>query len=607
MNYTPYLIEKEGRFYTIPIYQRLFEWDAENIITLLEDLKKEYDLTDGQGDYYIGMLTSTKDNELVDGQQRFTVMMLLGCVLQDYSDEWSNFLVTDNRARIDFTSRPLDNTYLRSLMEHKNEDKLSFVNLKMQNGQKLIKEFIEDKVAANERMLFSSYIYHHLCFFLSNLPNGYNPRDLNKYFERMNTSGKNLEQHEILKVKLLSNLDEDIDKYMLLWNKLADVDAPLIRRRKEECLEDRKNEALKANISTIFDHNLINGINDGQHDNAVSIIDIQPSSTAPKNDREINRDSRCALSFPYLLLQVLYRKVGQKINCKINDFFKPSNLLSIFEEYLPFSGNNVNKQDIKDFMEMLVKARLALDICFIRPTDYGYALDMNLNEDNSTLKKLQMLQSMLYVSSSNYTNHRWFNWLMDEVENSDGVPNAQHLYSSMKKKADEAFPLPSYEMLTYKYKRDSHYELRYWFWKLDFYIWLHHKEIFSKDSPEMDIAENYIFKRNRSIEHIAPQTPQSNSMMQWDNTEADGILRDSFGNLVMISQGLNSALSNESYEVKTAHVQSYCNGAKSGSIESLKLLVVHMDYDHPKTWNKDAITEHGDKMYQWLKDSFKDD
>ena len=258
-------------------------------------------------------------------------------------------------------------------------------------------------------------------------------------------------------------------------------------------------------------------------------------------------------------------------------------------------------------METLVKARLALDICFIRPTEYGYALDMNLNENIGTLKKLQMLQSMLYVSSSNYTNHRWFNWLMDEVETSDGVPNAQHLYSSMKKKADEAFPLPSYEMLTYKYKRDSHYELRYWFWKLDFYIWLHRKEIFLKDSPEMDIAENYIFKRNRSIEHIAPQTPQSDSMMQWDDTEADRILRDSFGNLVMISQGLNSTLSNESYEVKTAHVQSYCNGAKSGSIESLKLLVVHMDYDYPKTWNKDAITKHGDKMYQWLKDSFKDD
>lgn len=273
-------------------------------------------------------------------------------------------------------------------------------------------------------------------------------------------------------------------------------------------------------------------------------------------------------------------------------------MLSIFEEYLPFSGKNVNKQDIKDFMETLVKARLALDICFVRPTEYGYALDMNLNEDNDILKKLQMLQSMLYVSSSNYTNYRWFNWLMDVVDASKGIPDAQRLYSYMKEKADEVFPLPSYDTLTYQ--GDN----RYWFWRLDFYIWLHRNEIFDKDSPEMDIVENYIFKRNRSIEHIAPQTPQSNSMMQWDNTETDKTLRDSFGNLVMISQGLNSALSNESYEVKTAHVQSYCNGAKSGSIESLKLLMVHKEYS--KGWNKDAIKEHGEKMYDWLKASFED-
>ncbi len=236
MKYTPYLIAKEGCFYTIPVYQRLFEWDTENIITLLEDLKKEYNLTHGQGDYYIGMLTSTKDNELVDGQQRFTVMMLLGCVLQNYSNEWADFLIANNRTRLEFTSRPLDNTYLRCIIEHKDEVRLSFKNLKMQNGLKQIKKFMEDthNVAENDRKSFSSYIFHHLCFFISNLPDGYNPRDLNKYFERMNTSGKNLEQHEILKVKLLSNLDEDIDKYMLLWNKLADVDTLLIRRRKDE-------------------------------------------------------------------------------------------------------------------------------------------------------------------------------------------------------------------------------------------------------------------------------------------------------------------------------------------------------------------------------------
>ncbi len=594
MKHTPNTIAKNNLFYTIPIYQRLFEWDDDNIMTLLEDLKKEYDQTNGENDYYIGMLTSTKDNELVDGQQRFTVMMLLGCVLQDYYKEWKSFLIVGDKPRINFTSRPLDNTYLRSIIEHRDTDRMSFKNLKMHNGCKLIRNFIEG-MPSEDQFPFAVYVYNHMNFFISDLPAGYSPKDLNKYFERMNTTGKNLEQHEILKVKLLSNLDNDIDRYMLLWNKLSDVDTLLIKRRKDENLEDIKRSALSSSISTIIANNLINGIN-GVSDlsTSKSINDIVPVAVAPKSEREINKGSRCAITFPYLLLQVLYRKLNKKINCHINDFFKPSNLLSTFEEYLPFSGNDVNKNDIQEFMEMLVKARLALDICFVRPTEYGYSLDMALDEDNEDLKKLMMLESMLYVSSSNYTNHRWFNWLMDQVEN--GIPNVNDMYKSLKSFINNTFALPPYEALNYT--GDN----RFWFWKLDFHIWENRFTLFEKDSQEMSIVENYVFKRNRSIEHIAPQTPQSNSRMKWENTPDDDTIRDSFGNLVMISQGLNSTLSNESYEVKTAHVQSYCNGAKSGSIESLKLLIVHKDY--PNGWTKESIREHGKKMYKYLQDSF---
>lgn len=606
MKYTPNEIAKNKMLYTIPIYQRLFEWNTENIVTLLEDLKKKFEHRDGKDDYYyIGMLTSTKNNELVDGQQRFTVMMLLGCVLQDYCEEWKKFLIADNKLRLEFLSRPLDNKYLWSLVEHKGEENQSFENPKMKNGYERIRDFIHDMTDISKED-FASYIFHNLCFFISNLPEGYSPKELNKYFERMNTTGKNLEQHEILKVKLLSNLDNDIDKYMLLWNKLADVDTLLIRRRKDENITEIKRQALKADINTIFSCDLINGLKEYAYDSTISIGNLEMSASAPKNEREINKGSRCALSFPYLLLQVLYRQLSKKndcrigdlskkINCSVNDFFKSSSLLSIFEKYLPYSGSNVNKDAIKEFMEMLVMARLALDICFIRPTEYGYTLDMNLDEDNSVLRKLLMFQSMLYVSSSNYTDYRWFNWLMDEIDK-DGIPDAEGLYTALKRNADKEFSFPSYEQLAYG--GDN----RYWFWRLDFYIWQHRKELFEKESPEVkNIVENYVFKRNRSIEHIAPQKPQSDSTMKWNDTEEDKTLRDSFGNLVMISQSLNSSLKNESYEVKTAHVKSYCNGSKSGSIESLKLLIVYLDY--PDKWNREAITNHGKLMYEWLEKS----
>ena len=598
MKYTPNIIAKNNMLYTIPIYQRLFEWNTENIVTLLEDLKKKFEHRDGKDDYYyIGMLTSTKNNELVDGQQRFTVMMLLGCVLQDYCEEWTKFLIADNKLRLEFSSRPSDNKYLWSLVEHKGEENQSLENLKMKNGYEKIRDFMQN-MKGDSKKDFALYIFRNLCFFISNLPEGYSPKDLNKYFERMNTTGKNLEQHEILKVKLLSNLDNDINKYMLLWNKLADVDTLLIRKRKDENIAEIKRQALKADISTIFSCNLINGLKEDAYDSTISIGNLEMSASAPKNEREINKDSRCAISFPHLLLQVLYRKLGRKINCSVNDFFKPSSLLSIFEKYLPYSGSNVNKDAIKEFMEMLVRARLALDICFIRPTEYGYTLDMNLDEDNSVLRKLLMFQSMLYVSSSNYTDYRWFNWLMDEVDE-HGIPDAEGLYTALKHNADEEFPLPPYEQLAYG--GDN----RYWFWRLDFYIWQHRKELFEKESPEIkDIVENYVFKRNRSIEHIAPQKPQSDSKMKWNNTQEDKTLRDSFGNLVMISQGLNSSLKNESYEVKVAHVKSYCNGSKSGSIESLKLLTVHQFY--PDRWDREAIINHGKLMYEWLRKSIEE-
>lgn len=594
MKYNPEKITRENLFYTIPIYQRLFEWDTENIVTLLEDLIKEYDQTGGQGDYYIGLLTSTKNNELVDGQQRFTVLMLLGSVLQKYYDKWEGFLVTENKLRLDFTSRPLDNTYLRFLIEDKADECRSYRNFKMQNGYKQVRIFMEEKVPEEKRCSFASYVFHHLCFFISNLPEEYSPRDLNKYFERMNTTGKNLEQHEILKVKLLSNLDNDVDKYMLLWNKLADVDTLLIRERKGENSEDVKRQALTSDITAIFSSNLINGMNGDVYDDAISIGEISASDSTPKKERELIKDSHCAMTFPYLLLQVLYRKLDGKIKCTISDFFKPNNLLSIFEEYLPFSGKNVNKEDIKGFMERLLRARLALDICFVRPTEYGYSLDMNLPEDNVALKNLLMLQSMIYVSSSNYTNYRWFNWLMDVVDKA-GIPEAESFYRTLLNEVDKEFKVPTYENLTYKG------DIRYWFWRLDFYIWQHRDELFEKGSPEWHIADNYIFKRNRSVEHIAPQTPQSQSTLKWDDSKEDRVLRDSFGNLVMISQGLNSSLNNESYEVKAAHVKSFCNGSKSGSIESLKLLVAYKDY--PNGWSKDAIKEHGKKMYTWLTES----
>lgn len=600
MKYTPASIVENNLLFTIPIYQRLFEWDEENILTLMNDLLQAFEKSKGSEDYYIGMLTSKLENgsnELIDGQQRFTVLMLIACALKEYKN-WEDFL-GNNPLRLRFTSRPKDDDFLRSLIDDKCSSE-GYVNIKMKEGLSVIRRFITSLKNCDKDILFAEYVFNHLCLFISHLPERYGPLDLNKYFERMNTSGKNLELHEILKVKLLKNLTEDVSKYMLLWNKLSDVDTLLIRKRNEEKesqLRERKDRAIKSSIKEIIESSLINGIGQNDESKIIAISEIPLSTNPPKTEQNKTKDSHCALSFPYLLLQTLFLKIEGKIEGNISDFFKPNNLLETFQQYLPYEGNNVKVEDIREFMELLVNCRLALDICFIRPSEYGYTLDMNRNEDDESLIKLLMLQSMLFVSSSNYTHYRWFGWLMESIKNHHGIPSTEHLFEDLKTRDDLLHkPIPTLSQLSYG-------DIRYWFWRLDFYIWLHRNTIFS-DSPEaLKVADNYIFRRNRSIEHIAPQTPESDSVLKWNDTPEDIRLRDSFGNLVMISQGLNSTLSNASYQVKTAHVRSYINGAKSGSIESLKLLVVHQDYKD--IWDKTTIVEHGDKMYQWLIESYQ--
>jgi uncharacterized protein with ParB-like and HNH nuclease domain len=613
--YSPAKIVEKNVCFTIPIYQRLFEWNEENILVLLNDLKRTFNISndndyDYDYDYYIGMLTSTQSNELVDGQQRFIVMMLLGSVLQEYDDRWKKFLSKGKRIR--FIARQQDEMYLQKLINEKEEDSDlgGFVNIRMRNGKKFIKEYL-NKIEVKKEYLnkievkenFAMYIYEHLCFFVSNLPDNYSPMDLNKYFERMNSSGKNLEPHEILKVKLLSNMGEG-NKYMQLWNLISDVDTLLIRKRTNETEDDlnkRKRRAFEVKLDDLLNENILNGMRAEEEEEEKSIVLIDPSSTEPKAIHSTERESRCALRFPYLLLQTLYffKKIDEKRE-NIDDFFNIGHLLETFAKYLPFEVKNVKDKDIiSAFMEKLVRCRLAMDICFVRPTDYGYALDMGLSEGDTALKDLMMFESMLYVSSSNLTNYQWFNWLMSNIE-SLSFPEAEELLKELKIKDRE-----KHESQIPEWK-DMYYDNidRYWFWRLDYYIWENRKEIFKNPKNEnginrpLEVAENYIFRSNRSIEHIAPQTPKSNSNVKW---EGDDEVMNSFGNLAMISQGLNSSLSNESYEVKMAHVQSFINGSKTGSIESLKLLVVYLEN---KTWDKDAIKNHGEKMYGWLKKEF---
>ena len=626
MKYTPCTINDAE--YSIPLYQRLFEWGSENVAQLLDDLQSAFEkyihasssiisgIDPTEWDYYIGMLTSTvadKSGEklyLVDGQQRFTVMTLIGCVMQSYAREsWQKFLLYREKPRLSFISRKSDELYLIKLINQEFDYEGELVNYNMREAIKTVRDYM-DKYKGDKEA-FANYIYNHLSFFISELPEKYGVQDLNKYFERMNSSGKNLEHHEILKVKILSKLDGNVSLYMQLWNKIADVDTILLRKKdyqKESEAEYnyRKNKVLMSSLADIEAcPELINNLKDEDNKDArpIKSIGIREKKPQDLNNNHFN-GSRSILRFPQLLLQTLFlylrNKKGDEFSPRLDDFFNQNKLLETFQKHLPFEGVGVNKECLKEFFEHLLHCRVAMDVCFVRSLEYGYSLDMNLPEDNKELKELMMFESFLYVSSTNLTYYRWFGCLMTYVLNNQRIPKAKELFLELKKQTDSLNKLPEYSKLNFGE------EIRYWFWRLDFYIWQHRYELFEteEDATYLDIVENYVFIRNRSIEHIAPQHPKTESKLQWSESEDDKVLLNSFGNLVMISQSLNSALSNSSYEEKKAHVESYFNSV-NGTIESLKLLMVYKDFS--TCWSKDNIPLHGEKMYSFLKNDITPD
>ena len=614
--FTPATLGK--MLFSIPLYQRLFEWDIEEIEQLLKDLKDSFEKCNGcPKPYYIGMLTIHDLEEgsgrldLVDGQQRFTVMTLMAIALG-----WKDFYLVDGKLRLSFFAREQDENYIKSLCGLDYSLKDSYENKKMKAGVEFIKEYFKNINDDVYREDLKKYIKNNMTFFITSLPERYSLADLNKYFESMNSAGRPLENYEILKVKLLRDLSDEKEKYTRLWNVVADMNIPLIRRIKEQN-ENEKNEKIRERFKNalliakrsplvFFDRGIkdryLNDIYDSENNQVESdyqiIGDILAENKIPK-PRELNFAVNGLFSFPLFLLLVLFQTIQKRCNdIQVAEFFKVGILLETFERYAKFF-------DIKEFLNNLVYYRLVLDYFFIRLREESYQIEFfgsdGRDEDlssRSAKTRLVQYQSMLYVSSTPVTYYRWLNPAFDfidkKMQSSNDVSVVEFL--EFLKKTDNEIPghsMPSPELLSYK-KID-----RYWFWRLDYYLWENSQEYFKGDAEALRVVNNYIFKRNRSIEHIAPQTPEGESNFKWDQSNIDYL--NCFGNLAMISSGQNSLLLNKPYKEKQGHVKDFIYNNRNDSIESLKMLKIYQ----VENWNVEEIAKHQKEMMDVLEKSYE--
>ena len=621
--FTPKTIALESKVFSIPIYQRLFEWDSEKIEQLLNDLLSSYQKSK-DAPYYIGMLTSTASSDnyvLVDGQQRFTVLTLLGVVMKDYVSDWKKFLISkENETRLLFSARPDDQSYLESLVFPESDIK-PIPNKRMKDGidfiEKWLSENNKDKCDLTD---FCRFVFENTKFFISSLPKDYEPKDLNKYFESMNATGRNLESHEIQKIFCLqkiggTNLSEE--NATKIWNAVSQMDKSLLRKatynkKKEtdEELHKRYDCILKKLFSdglNDFDIIELNDYRDTKDDETdekggKTIKDILPSDKKP--DIHITDSSyHGMLSFSEFLLQVLYIQSDGRADEKderfvINDFFDVQKLLETFGNFT----NSWGPSDWEKFFFNLLAYRLLFDYFVIRiPRDEDGSFDLEytdeVDEECSESNKLRQYQAMLYAGSASKSFYLWLNpyllKLFSAYKKGEKLCSSG-LLSFLKTNDNRRNPCPSIEKLTYQNAP------LYYFRRLDYYLWERNLNNIKSYPDDFDPNINlFRFRRGgRSIEHLHPQN-EDRQNEAWDK---DDIHR--FGNLCLISSSFNSTQSNDSVRIKFARVKDQFDRS---SLESIKLYEMYKCAEKKEeNWTTELMQKHEKEMYQILKDSYKD-
>ena len=202
----------EKSVYEIPIYQRNYAWEYDEIKALVQDIYDAYNKDSGKP-YFIGTLVSYHRGdrvfEIIDGQQRLTTIRLLLCVLLEKKEKQpSNQLTYRARKKSDDT--------LKSIPEFHVDEK----DRGIESGYKYAKSAIDEKFPVSkddnkDRDNFISYFMHNVHIIHYHVPKDI---DLNHYFEIMNSRGEQLEKHEIVKADLMEKLGDELEEVRNVFN-----------------------------------------------------------------------------------------------------------------------------------------------------------------------------------------------------------------------------------------------------------------------------------------------------------------------------------------------------------------------------------------------------
>lgn len=605
------VIGANAKGFSIPIYQRLYSWSKKEIEKLLQDIFNAFN-ANSNNDYYLGNLTlnfneRSKCYDIIDGQQRMTTLWLIGLVLmsKNTTAKWKPFLTDGHEALLKFTAREDDNEFLKVLLSKVNEAGLdmdfkrgSKVNLMMLEAIKTINNYLYESIESSLVDAYSNYIHANVKLAAIYLPDSI---DLNKYFEDMNNRGIQLEAHHILKARLLENIPIEYQKsYAQVWDAVSQMN---------QYIEYGFSGTLKDHRKSIFDDNLEkyfavgSSINGSRASNLKELI--QAAKNVPAIDKgntkkqiEVQDKVTSIINFPEFLLHSL-RLFNENDKISVDE----KKLLIIYSEY--FFDENGKAANAAMFIQFLLRARIAFDKYFIKSVTSNEVTrweirDIAMKSDGDDFERRKYLdriitqfQSMLNASTDTSI------WLTAALRKTIGTNFNDSTFLSELEEIDRHTytVIPSLQDLSRGVNTT-----RYWFYKLDYLLWLK----WEKDSSNLpsiqgidnlkDKVRNFQFRENRSVEHIQPQRPDKETWQVADGEKLSKV-KDSFGNLALISTNSNSSYNNQPPKDKRLD---FIKRTNNWGIESLKLVSVYSKNE----WTIEAMREHEDEMKKVLVDAY---
>ena len=339
--------------YKIPIYQRNYAWEREEIYALIKDV---YDSLD-KSVYYIGTLVTYKREEnifeVIDGQQRLTTIYIILKALG----------IETIANRLTYSARKVSAATIEQMPKFGDENDKGILN-GFNYAKEALKEIIGDKKTDMDAFK---------CFFLNkvHIIHYRVPKDvdLNHYFEVMNSRGEQLEKHEIVKAKLSEQLngdDDAMEKFSRIWEACSDMSFYIQQKLPDmssvfgKTMESFDIESFDEFPSSDVDTSSSLGMK------TISEFLKSPIKNIDKDgDIDNNDHFQPIIDFPNFLLIVL--KITRSLN--EDDFDPLSFTLDDKELIKEFDKVNLTPKFVRDFTYNLLQAKYYLDNYIIHHTN----------------------------------------------------------------------------------------------------------------------------------------------------------------------------------------------------------------------------------------------